>query len=388
MVADAVFWTALLAIQCGVQPDLTSNFASKQVINTSAVIVQEGILKVVLGVQALLFTGETAILKAWSFRESIKVAGVPALLYAVQNLLTYIAFANLDGLSYNIINQSKLIWNALLVWIFLGERLTWDQVLSLGIIIFTTLLVTTDPEKMSASETDQNGGGSYALGVGYTLMASAISGVASTLIQYNLQKLRRNSYLMSAELGFYSACYLAAKVACEAYLGYGDGLRILKTSFFHGFSNWTLVPLASTACGGIVVGQVTKHLGGVGKAYALLLGIIFSAYLHAEQISWRLGLAVPLIILAFWLKFRKSIGPKQPPPTSSNSPRKTQHGKKRKTSLAASERNGGYGASSGGNSSNEKKPYASIASRTRSRRKATATSAGTSTTRRVKPRGR
>mmetsp|Transcript_24953 Transcript_24953/g.40088 ORF Transcript_24953/g.40088 Transcript_24953/m.40088 type:complete len:187 (-) Transcript_24953:170-730(-) len=151
------------------------------------------------------------------------------------------------------------------------------------------------------------------VGIGLTLVAGAISGVASTVMQYNLQRLERNSYLMSAELGFFSACFLILKLLCEAYvLGIGDGQRILNSSFFDGFDRYTVLPLMSTACGGIVVGKVTYHLGGVGKAYGLLAGLVLSLLIHADTITWRLLTAVPLIILAFWLKFaRASSGSKQ-----------------------------------------------------------------------------
>mmetsp|Transcript_27275 Transcript_27275/g.37961 ORF Transcript_27275/g.37961 Transcript_27275/m.37961 type:complete len:91 (+) Transcript_27275:51-323(+) len=59
----------------------------------------------------------------------------------------------------------------------------------------------------------------------------------------------------------------------------------------------------STACGGIVVGKVTYHLGGIGKAYALLAGLIISAFMYPNAVTWRLLLAVPSLVLAFYLKF-------------------------------------------------------------------------------------
>ncbi|GAB5355076.1 hypothetical protein AAMO2058_000174600 [Amorphochlora amoebiformis] len=246
---EAGFWSFLLAIQFGFQPDITRIFASGEVIATACVIVQEGLLKVYFGLQALLLTEGTQALRSWTLKDSLGKAGVPAALYAVQNLCTILAFREIDGLTYNILNQSKLIWNAVLVYIFLGESFKLPQ------------------------------------------------------IQYNLQKLKRNSYLMSAELGFYSAVFLMIKVMTEGVMGLGDGAKIFSSSFFAGFNATTLVPLATTSAGGIIVGQVTRTIGGVGKAYALLVGLLLSAIVHADKITWRLGISVPLIMIAFWLKF-------------------------------------------------------------------------------------
>uniref|UniRef100_A0A7S0D1P7 Nucleotide-sugar transporter n=1 Tax=Amorphochlora amoebiformis TaxID=1561963 RepID=A0A7S0D1P7_9EUKA len=297
---EAGFWSFLLAIQFGFQPDITRIFASGEVIATACVIVQEGLLKVYFGLQALLLTEGTQALRSWTLKDSLGKAGVPAALYAVQNLCTILAFREIDGLTYNILNQSKLIWNAVLVYIFLGESFKLPQILSLCVIIVTTLLITIDPEKHSQHSKDN---GNYPMGVIYTLTASMISGIASTSIQYNLQKLKRNSYLMSAELGFYSAVFLMIKVMTEGVMGLGDGAKIFSSSFFAGFNATTLVPLATTSAGGIIVGQVTRTIGGVGKAYALLVGLLLSAIVHADKITWRLGISVPLIMIAFWLKF-------------------------------------------------------------------------------------
>mmetsp|Transcript_22972 Transcript_22972/g.34239 ORF Transcript_22972/g.34239 Transcript_22972/m.34239 type:complete len:316 (-) Transcript_22972:242-1189(-) len=297
---EAVVWSALLAIQFGLQPDITATFASREIIPTAAVVLQEGFLKVAIGLGALILSSGKRHLRNWTIGESFRKAGIPALLYAVQNLLTLLAFQRLDGLTYNVLNQSKLIWNAVLVHTFLGENFSTAQIVSLGIVIFTTVLVTFDPNKEVSKGTE---GTSYYLGVIYTLIASAISGTASTVIQYNLQKLKRNSYLMSAELGFYSACFLLVKLIFEGSLGIGDGNRVFETSFFHGFTLVTIIPFISTSAGGIVVGQVTKYVGGVGKAYALVVGLILSSFLH--EVTWRLAISIPLIIVSFWLKFRQ-----------------------------------------------------------------------------------
>eukprot|EP00466_Bigelowiella_natans_P011483 jgi/Bigna1/140148/aug1.54_g14856 len=101
-----------------------------EVISSAAVIVQEGVLKVIFGMQAVLFFTKSGgeIVRNWSLKKSIATAGIPAMLYAVQNLLTIVAMNKIDGLTYNILNQSKLIWNAVFVYIFLEEKFRPAQV--------------------------------------------------------------------------------------------------------------------------------------------------------------------------------------------------------------------------------------------------------------------
>ena len=43
---------------------------------------------------------------------------------------------------------------------------------------------------------------------------------------------------------------------------------------FDGWTPETLIPVLSNACGGIIVGFVTKYAGGVTKGFALIAGII------------------------------------------------------------------------------------------------------------------
>jgi UDP-sugar transporter A1/2/3 len=44
------------------------------------------------------------------------------------------------------------------------------------------------------------------------------------------------------------------------------------SALYRGWTPWTLAPVTSSALGGIFVGQVTKHLGGVAKGFAIVGG--------------------------------------------------------------------------------------------------------------------
>jgi len=81
-----LFFSFLLAIQYGLQPILASKYTSRTISKTSIVITTEfgKILIAILGIK----TGLIKDIKFddWSLKNSIQIAALPALLYAIQNL--------------------------------------------------------------------------------------------------------------------------------------------------------------------------------------------------------------------------------------------------------------------------------------------------------------
>ena len=79
-----LIFSFLLAIQYGLQPILASAFTSRTISKTSVVIMTEfgKILIAIVG----LATGLVVKSDDWSLQNSIQIAALPALLYAVQNV--------------------------------------------------------------------------------------------------------------------------------------------------------------------------------------------------------------------------------------------------------------------------------------------------------------
>merc|ERR1712080_136047 len=148
------------------------------------------------------------------------------------------------------------------------------------------------------------------MGVCVCLSAAAISGLAGSIVQHNLQNKKRDTLLLSAELGFYSMMFLVMRLTIEYYfLDIGDGqrLRELSLNVLSGVDLYLLIPLTANALGGIVVGQVVKHAGGVNKGYGLIGGVLLSAltrvYFYGIPLTSRLYMGMPLTICAMWLNF-------------------------------------------------------------------------------------
>lgn len=166
-----------------------------------------------------------------------------------------------------------------------------------------------------------------------------------------VQGLSRNSYLFSMELALYGQVVLLAMPALLQALGLGEGKGgsaatgggmgacsggwwwslLLSSSdrgqwwecawselsgSFRGWTWWTLVPVLSNSLGGIIVGLVTKYAGGVSKGFALIAGILLTAFLQAVATStpppphhW---LAALLVVVSTYMH---ATYPPGPPPT-------------------------------------------------------------------------
>jgi hypothetical protein len=48
------------------------------------------------------------IFSNWSIKNSLKYAALPAILYAIQNLLIQYGYMYLDSMSYNLLSQTKV----------------------------------------------------------------------------------------------------------------------------------------------------------------------------------------------------------------------------------------------------------------------------------------
>ena len=106
----AVLYCSLLALQFGLQPIIASRFTASGVSKSSIVIVTE-LTKIFIAAVSV-FGGprqeREKIWKTWTLRDSLRVAAVPATLYAIQNLLVQYGYVLLDSMTFNLLNQTKV----------------------------------------------------------------------------------------------------------------------------------------------------------------------------------------------------------------------------------------------------------------------------------------
>ncbi|EDQ87371.1 uncharacterized protein MONBRDRAFT_33456 [Monosiga brevicollis MX1] len=236
--------------------------------------------KFVLALGMLYISGELPkALKGWTLADSIRAAGVPAIIYSCQNLLMLAGYAYLDGLTVNLINQTKTIFAAICVYLILGKAQSLIQCIALGGMFGASVLLTQQGQATSSGKPEVDYAHWLLGGVGPVFLASMLSGLASAITQMNLQKRQRNSLLFTMELGVYSSIALLVKLLLSNDL--------------------------QAAAGGIVVGLVVKYAGSVRKGFAILAGIVITGLadflVAGNPLSTAKLVALPLVVVCTYL---------------------------------------------------------------------------------------
>jgi UDP-sugar transporter A1/2/3 len=312
------FYLSLLAVQFGCQPLLTKAYAPSNIIRSTVVLAQD-IVRFLLCGMFLMFSGSwNAALHQWTLKGALLGAGIPSMLYLIQNYCALMAYQNLPPITFNVLNQTKTLSAALCCFLVMGRRQSRLQVVSLLMLLLSALVIEKvvpifhwkdrqsieeekDQKAIDLDSIDQTS--QMATGVVPVLIASVISGlgkfksfdfhrrtkvvhtnipflcvcgIAGALSQRNLQTLGCNSYVFSMELAFFSSMIMLASMV----LGSPDGKKIRKDGIGEGWTWKTWIPVIANASGGVVVGLVTKHAGAVKKGFALIFGLILSGILQ------------------------------------------------------------------------------------------------------------
>ncbi|KAJ0975030.1 hypothetical protein J5N97_016995 [Dioscorea zingiberensis] len=286
----------LLTLQYGSQPLLSKRFVGQEVIVTSLVLACE-VAKVICALFLLAKEGSLKRLyNQWTLIGSLTASGLPAAIYALQNSLLQISYKNLDSLSFSILNQTKLIFTALFTYIILGQKQSTKQIGALALLIIAAILLSIG-EGSGKGSSGNNADQVLLFGIIPVLVASVLSGLASSLCQWASQVKKHTSYLMTVEMSLIgSLCMLASTHKSP------DGEAIRKFGFFHGWTLWTLIPVILNAVGGILVGLVTTYAGGVRKGFVIVSALLVTALLQfifdGKPPSLYCLLALPLVIMS------------------------------------------------------------------------------------------
>ncbi|XP_052189365.1 UDP-N-acetylglucosamine transporter ROCK1 [Diospyros lotus] len=287
-------YSLLLTVQYGAQPLTTKRCISREVIVTSSVLACE-MAKVVF---AIILTaregGLRRLFKEWTLVGSLTASGLPAAIYALQNSLLQISYRNLDSLTFSMLNQTKLFFTALFTYIILGHKQSIQQIGALFLLIMAAVLLSVG-EGSSKGSSNSDPDLVLFYGIVPVMVASILSGLASSLCQWASQVKKHSSYLMTVEMSIVgSLCLLASTYKSP------DGEAIRQHGFFYGWTPLTLIPVISNALGGILVGLVTSHAGGVRKGFVIVSALLVTALLQfifdGKPPSLYCLLALPLVI--------------------------------------------------------------------------------------------
>ena len=279
--STAIICMTLLALQFGLQPILVRKYTPQIINRKSVVLVQETVKFLIAGI---IYKGSTSQstrqldLEGWSITQWISMAGLPAFLYTIQNVASLMAYQNLDPLTFNVLNQTKILSAAFFCYLILGKRQSRMQMAALFTLVSSSLVIERVISPGTLTKLFSGASQHYTLrgrhvthGVVPVLIASGISGLAGALIQSKLQGTKkrmqnedrnesssrpRNAYLYSMEMNIASILLLLGSMSTSSH-----GRKVLVSGFFDHWTPHTLIPVLSSSIGGILVGLVTKHAG-------------------------------------------------------------------------------------------------------------------------------
>ena len=270
--ALALGYCVLLALQFGLQPTLVKAF-TPDVISKKTIVITTEVSKILITLVSI-FVGESKaerskIFGTWTIKDSLKQAAVPAILYALQNVLTQYGMKMLDSMTFNLLNQTKILTSAFCLWIVLKQKQSARQVFALLILLQAAVLLSLPKDLLqtvaeasfaivptitthlrnsdfinafhaSISVPRQFFGSlftsafsakaavssaTYRTGVLMVVGASAISGVCAALTQRSLQQSKRHALFYSAEMAVYGILALLVS-SIRVYGTQGGGLAL------------------------------------------------------------------------------------------------------------------------------------------------------------------
>ena len=225
---------------------------------------------------------------------------IPAALYALQNNLNYFALKHINAVSFQVIQQLKILTTASFAVALLGKRMNWRHWGSLLLLVLGVCVVqVANLQDVASYSHDHNRNITNAWwGFAAMVINSLSSGFAGIYFERliktftpkpALNNTRRKSglntespnfvvtgtrsvWIQSIELGFFGLLFSLIPVLS------GSNLQRIRTQgFFVGFDLLTLLVIAIQALGGILVTLVLKYADSILKAFSTSTSIVLSA---------------------------------------------------------------------------------------------------------------
>jgi solute carrier family 35 (UDP-sugar transporter), member A1/2/3 len=191
---------------------------------------------------------------------------VPAGLYCVQNNLAYVAISHLDGPSYQLLYQLKILTTAMFSVMMLGRSLGRHQWASLVLLAIGVTLV-----QLSAQPSSTGGPTNSITGLLAVTSACLISGFAGVYFEKVLKTSKVSLWIRNIQLAGYGIIIGLGGV----YFG-PDAVSVHTNGFLHGY-NWTVwMSVLLNSLGGLVVAMVVKYADNVVKGFATSISILMT----------------------------------------------------------------------------------------------------------------
>ncbi|KAG0231830.1 hypothetical protein BGX31_005348 [Mortierella sp. GBA43] len=239
---------------------------------------------------------------------------IPAMLYAVQNNLQYVASHALDPSTFQVTYQLKILTTALFSVILLHRTLPALKWVSLVMLTAGIALVSVEESKNRNQRSDDSSSvaASSALGalleeqkndslfkataaaptnerpevfVGLlsVLIACILSGLAGVYFEKILKNTQGSIWLRNIQLSLFSLPFSLLAI----YLKDGEG--VTEQGFFAGYDMLVIAAIACQSAGGLIVAVVVKYADNILKGFATSISIVISSIASVALFGTKIG---------------------------------------------------------------------------------------------------
>ncbi|CAD6194238.1 unnamed protein product [Caenorhabditis auriculariae] len=226
--------------------------------------------------------------------ETLKVS-IPAVVYAIQNNLYYIALANIDATTYSVTYQLRILTTAVLSVCLLQKRLSVEQWGALILSLFGVIFVQVDQTKSVAASV----AGNKVLGILSTFGMCWTSAFAGVYFEKMLKDASADVWIQNIRLSLLTLIFAALTMVVS------DFTKIIDDGFFQGWTSIVWLVTVLNSVGGICVSIVMKYADNVKKTYcqsiAIGLTALISIFLGERTSTAMLFEGVTMVIVSVFL---------------------------------------------------------------------------------------
>ncbi|KAG0224494.1 hypothetical protein BGW42_005067 [Actinomortierella wolfii] len=237
---------------------------------------------------------------------------IPAMLYAVQNNLQYVASHALDPSTFQVTYQLKILTTALFSVLMLNKVLPGLKWMSLVMLTIGIGLVSMEeannraaarnPSSTSGSPSALAGvaneiqGGSYQsaaaprndrpeviVGLMAVMIACVLSGLSGVYFEKILKNTQSSVWLRNIQLSFFSLPFALLAIYLK------DGQGVTEQGFFAGYDMLVVTAIACQSAGGLIVAVVLKYADNILKGFATSISIVISAIASVALFGSKIG---------------------------------------------------------------------------------------------------
>lgn len=296
-----------------------------QAASSTAVVLAEAIKLVVSLIIQLMNDrsfrrlGVTLHQDVWLRPLDVLKMAVPSCLYVVQNNLKYLAISNLEGPTFQLLYQLKILSTAIFSVVMLNRVLylrQWGALVMLGVGV---ALVQMSSSATSAHDHSDSGEEHKAenalLGFAAVVLACCTSGFAGVYFEKVLKGSSTSLWVRNMQLSTFGILLGAACVWTK------DGDAVARNGFFYGYNFTVWMSVLLNSLGGLIVAMVVKYADNVIKGFAtstsVVLTSLVSFVMFGFSISTTFCIGAYLVLQATFMYSSKQTPPKDKSESSS-----------------------------------------------------------------------